>query len=185
VASGVWVVAAILLVAGYARIEFHQGGRLAAAEARESTLRRQIARAEGVIRDRVRLRTARRHILDDIRAQGAYGRGAELAPLLLALDRSARRTGMAIVSVEPEAPTPMGSSDRWLSARNVKLVFRGKFAHFLAFVPALEAADPLLQFRDVAISSAERRRAGVLVFTVGASAFSVRDSDIKEYDASP
>jgi hypothetical protein len=52
-------------------------------------------------------------------------------------------------------------------------------------VPALEAADPLLQFRDVAISSAERRRAGVLVFTVGASAFSVRDSDIKEYDASP
>ena len=179
-AVGIWIVSGVLLVAGYAGIELREGGRLAEAESRAQTLAARIVRAEGVVRDRVRLREARRHIVDDIRAQEAYGRGAELAPMLVALDRAARRSGIAVVSVEPQSASPDPSTDRWLIARTVKIVVRGEFAHFMTFLPVLSIEDPLLQMRDVAISAAQRGRSNTLVFTVGASAFAVSAAGTKE-----
>jgi len=169
-----WAVALTVLVAGYARIELHDVRRVRSAEVEASALRARIDRSRAIVRNRVSLLAARKNIIADIGEQASHGGGGDLGSLLASLDRSARRTGLAIVAVQPVGGTAGPSKDRWLRARAVRLVVRGSFGAFLTFLPDLSSVDPLVLIRDVAIAPAGRARVHPqLSFTLDVAAFAV------------
>jgi len=173
-AMAAWVLALSVLIAGYARIEVHEVRRVRVAEAEASELRSRIDRSRAIVRNRVALLAARKNIIADIGEQASHGGDGSLGSLLASLDRTARHTGLAILTVQPVGGTAEPSKDRWLRSRAVRLVVRGSFGQFLTFLPDLSSVDPLILIRDVAIAPAGRARSHPqLSFTLGVAAYSV------------
>jgi hypothetical protein len=176
-----WVVAGIVLVAGYARIQTHEVKRIVSAQDEASTLRARIDRSEAIVRDRVALRAARANIVADIGVAASHGGDGDLGPLLASLDYAAGRSGLAILGVEPDGAPGGSPKDDWLRSKAIRLVVRGSFSGFLTFLPELSNADPLILVRNVAIVPLGRpNERPVLVFTLGASAYTVRSPARKE-----
>lgn len=176
-----WAVALTVLVVGYARIELHDVRRVRSAEAEASALRARIDRSRAIVRNRVSLLAARKNIIADISEQASHGGDGDLGSLLASLDRSARRTGLAILAVQPAGGAVEPSKNRWLRSRAVRMVVRGSFEEFLTFLPDLSSVDPLVLIRDVAIAPAGRARVHPrLSFTLDVAAYTVSAPSGKE-----
>ncbi len=163
-----WIAVLAVVLFGYFRIEVGYARVIDAARARLSAVDDRIDRARRILHNHVALLAARRNIVRDIAVSGRSG-GINLS--LRGIDRAARRTGVAILSISPAGPAR--EPQRWLQSTLLHFVVRGSFESFLRFLPRLGREDPLLDVRSVAVTSADRTSASALSFAVDAYAYAV------------